>query len=143
MKVLLIGNYPLDGQESMLRFASTLKTGLTEQGVDTKLICAEPVVNRLQLTPYSLNKWLGYLDKYLFFSPRLSEHLDWADLVHICDQANSVYLPHLNRRPNLVTCHDLLAVRAALGEDTACRPSVTSRWLQKWILSSLKRAPVV
>jgi len=39
-----------------------------------------------------------------------------------------------------VTCHDLLAVRGALGEDTDCPASFTGRLLQKSILRGLRRA---
>jgi len=42
-----------------------------------------------------------------------------------------------------VTCHDLLAVRGALGEETNCPASVTGKILQRWILRGLRRAKVV
>src|SRR5256885_6528877 len=45
--------------------------------------------------------------------------------------------------PVVVTCHDLLAVRGALGEETNCPASVAGKSLQKWILRSLRRADFV
>jgi glycosyltransferase involved in cell wall biosynthesis len=42
-----------------------------------------------------------------------------------------------------VTCHDLLAVRGALGEDTDCPASFTGRLLQRSILRGLRRADAV
>jgi glycosyltransferase involved in cell wall biosynthesis len=39
-----------------------------------------------------------------------------------------------------VTCHDLLAVRGALGEQTDCPASFTGRWLQMSIMRGLRRA---
>ena len=45
--------------------------------------------------------------------------------------------------PTLITCHDLLAVRGALGEETDCPASFTGKFFQRWILSGLKRAQTV
>ncbi len=43
----------------------------------------------------------------------------------------------------MVTCHDLLAVRGALGEATDCPASATGKYLQRWIVSSLRKARAV
>src|SRR5207249_992400 len=43
----------------------------------------------------------------------------------------------------LITCHDLLAVRGAFGEQTDCPASFTGRILQRWILAGLRRADIV
>jgi len=45
--------------------------------------------------------------------------------------------------PVVVTCHDMLAVRGALGEDTDCPASRTGRILQRWIVAGLRRATKV
>jgi hypothetical protein len=45
--------------------------------------------------------------------------------------------------PVVVTCHDLLAVRGGLGEETDCPASFTGRLLQRWILGGLRRADAV
>jgi glycosyltransferase involved in cell wall biosynthesis len=88
-------------------------------------------------------RWLGYIDKFAIFPTTLDRHLDWADVVHICDHANAMYLHWTAIRPTLVTCHDLLAVRAARGEATDCTPSRTGRYLQRWVLASLRRAHMI
>jgi glycosyltransferase involved in cell wall biosynthesis len=46
----------------------------------------------------------------------------------------------LKRTPVVMTCHDLLAVRGALGEETNCPASPTGKILQRWILHGLLRA---
>jgi glycosyltransferase involved in cell wall biosynthesis len=61
-------------------------------------------------------------------------------IVHICDHSNAVYAAHVGGNPCVVTCHDLGAVRGALGEDTYCPASGTGKILQRWILNSLARA---
>lgn len=138
--ILLVGNYPPDRQESMLRFAAMLHKGLPQFGFDVQLVQARELLNRLSLWPASAKKWLGYVDKLVLHLPQLQSRLSSADLVHICDQGNAPYVWLLKDKPHLVTCHDLLAVRSALGEDTACAVSAAGRLLQASILGSLKKA---
>ncbi|HEY9870100.1 MAG TPA: glycosyltransferase family 1 protein [Candidatus Obscuribacterales bacterium] len=143
IKVLLIGNYRPDAQESMLRFCAMLESGLVRLGCQVRVASPQPLLGRLPAPATGLRKWLGYVDKYCLFPFSLRRAAGWADIVHICDQSNAVYLDCVGSAPCLVTCHDLLAVRGALGEDTACPASALGTLLQKWILSRLKRAPVI
>src|ERR1035437_9440994 len=126
--VVLIGNYPLDRQESMLRFGNLIQTRLESRGFPTELIFPRGYLGRIPQKGV-LAKWLGYIDKYILFPPGLAMRLsrikrkfpDRKIVVHICDHSNAVYAA-LARHwfPVLVTCHDLLAVRGARGEDTYC-----------------------
>src|SRR6185369_4796017 len=47
---------------------------------------------------------------------------------------------YIKYKPTVVTCHDMLAVRGALGEDTSCPASPTGKILQRWILHGLSCA---
>lgn len=143
MKVLLVGNYLPDRQESMQRFSQMLQTGMKQKGIEVTLVQAPAIINRFEHLPDGCRKWLGYVDKLLLFPPQLKSLAATHDLVHICDQGNSIYLSALAGKPNLVTCHDLLAVQAALGEDTSCPVSITGKVLQKWILRSLQSAQLI
>jgi glycosyltransferase involved in cell wall biosynthesis len=136
----LVGNYPPDAQESMIRYAQLVHAGLTESGVDAHLAFPEAAVNVARRTARGLWKWIGYLDKYLVSVPALRREARRADIVHICDHSNSVYIPLARSVPHVVTCHDLLAVRGALGENTDCPASATGRLLQRSILRGLNRA---
>ena len=64
-------------------------------------------------------------------------------LVHICDHSNAMYARQIKNVPVISTCHDLLAVRGALGEPTDCPASFTGKRLQRWIVSGLENATVV
>jgi len=143
MKVLLVGNYLSDRQQSMLRFADMLEQELQVLGHETRLVRPEPCAARLNQGKGRLAKWLGYIDKFLVFPRQLRNAIQWADIVHICDHSNAMYISHLNKIPNIVTCHDLLAVRGGLGQDTDCPASWTGRMLQRWILRGLKKARAV
>ncbi len=146
MNVLLVGNYEPDRQQSMLRFADCLLRELPAHGINSELIQQSVRVGRLWSTNRSAAKWLSYLDKYVFFPNQLRRKIRAVSsdtLVHITDHSNSVYSRHVPEERLLVTCHDLLAVRGALGEDTDCPATVTGRILQRSILRGLQRAALV
>ncbi len=141
MKILLIGNYQPDQQESMQRFANMLQIGLIELGHKVRLIRPEPFFGKIKLSAGGLGKWLGYIDKFLIFPRReLRQAASWADVVHICDHSNAVYTKYLQNVPHLVTCNDLLAIQSSLGEIKENSTNWTGQQLQKMILSGLKRS---
>ena len=139
--VLLIGNYSADQQQSMQRFHTMMLQGLNAAGIDAELIRPQPFLGKFRAAGRFIAKWLGYIDKYIFFPFQLREKLSaHPEVVHICDHSNAVYAKRCAAARVLVTCHDLLAVRGGLGEQTDSPPSLTGRILQRWILSGLRRA---
>jgi glycosyltransferase involved in cell wall biosynthesis len=141
--VLLIGNYPPDRQQSMDRFARMMLEGLALAGVPAELLQPQPFFGRFRFAGGFVAKWLAYLDKFVLFPRRLRRKLKGASLVHICDHSNAMYAERCGAVPVVVTCHDLLAVRGALGEETDCPASVTGKLLQQWIVAGLRRASAV
>ncbi len=147
-RVLLIGNYQRDGQESMLRFTHMLAAGLRARQVGVEVMTPAVILGRWLPTWSGPGKWVAYVDKYLLFPLRLHwrvRALPADAVVHICDHSNAVYVPAAASagHPVAVTCHDLGAVRGALGEATDCPASATGRILQRWIARSLGRAGAI
>ncbi|MBX9879515.1 MAG: glycosyltransferase family 4 protein [Candidatus Obscuribacterales bacterium] len=142
-KILLLANYEPDGQASMLAFSKLMATELEARSFEVRTIRPAATLGKFRLLGKSLAKWLAYVDKYLLFLPHLLKEKQWADIVHICDHSNAVYVPFVNDIPHIVTCHDLLAVRAGLGEDTCCPLTPLGRLLQLWILHGLRRASMI
>jgi glycosyltransferase involved in cell wall biosynthesis len=140
MKIVLIGNYKIDGQESMQRFAALMERGLTRAGHEVRRVAPRSVVGQIRPSSHGFGKWLGYIDKFAVFPSDLMAALSWADVAHICDQSNSFYTRYMKSIPHVVTCHDLLAVRSALGEIPQNRPGWSGRQLQRIILNGLKKA---
>lgn len=127
----------------MLRFAGMLRTELEKLGVAVELIRPRPFFGLLKRGATGLEKWLGYLDKFLVFPFDLKRKLariQDGTVVHICDHSNAFYTRYLEKIPHLVTCNDLLAVRSARGEFPRNPTSWTGRQLQRLILSGLRRA---
>ena len=144
--VLLVGNYPPDGQRSMRRFTGLLAEGLRAEGVRVERFHPPVVVGRLGASGRGFGKWVGYIDKYLllpFFLRRALRRLRRAHgrvIAHICDHSNAPYTRWVADGPHLVTCHDLLAVRSALGEVPENRVRFTGRQQQAMILRGLRRS---
>ncbi|MFN2542201.1 MAG: glycosyltransferase, partial [Chthoniobacterales bacterium] len=142
--VLLIGSYPPDRWQSMLRFGQMMLDGLRDAGVDARLIQPPVVFGRIRLFGATAAKWLGYIDKFVLFQWQLRRSLAARPaVVHICDHSDATYARAAGAFPLLITCHDLFAVRGALGENPEHKPGFTGRILQRWILRGLRRADLV
>src|SRR5256714_10216715 len=91
--VLLIGNYPLDRQQSMQRFGTMMLHGLNNSGIAAKLIAPQPRFGKFRGAGSFVAKWLGYIDKFVLFPPQLRASLakERPSIVHICDHSNAMY----------------------------------------------------
>jgi len=144
LMILLIGNYPLERQQSMERFAIMMLDGLTAAGIQAEVIRPRPFFGRFRFAGCFVTKWLAYLDKFVLFRRALARKLrERPALVHICDHSNAMYAKAARELPVVITCHDLLAVRGALGEATDCPASATGRILQRWIVRGLESAAAI
>ncbi len=148
MRIILIGNYPPDRQESMERFAQMLSAGFQQVGLDTVIWRPGVLLGRpFRHTKSGLGKWLGYVDKWLLFPLQLRWQVSQlkrageAARFHVCDHSNAPYLAHLPADRTGITCHDVLAIRGAMGyADAHCPASGFGKLLQRWILHYLSRA---
>jgi glycosyltransferase involved in cell wall biosynthesis len=148
MKIILIGNYTLDNQESMERFTLMLYEGFKTKGIVTDIWRPIFFFGNKSLNPHSgLGKYLGYIDKWLLFPLVLKWRLlkksnrSHSVFFHICDHSNAPYLKHLPKDRSGITCHDVLAIRGAFGyADAYCPASGMGKILQKWILQNLSKA---
>jgi glycosyltransferase involved in cell wall biosynthesis len=140
MRVLLVSNYRNDESESMQRFASMMRDGLTQAGHEVRVMRPPIIAGRIKRSTQGIGKWLGYFDKFVLFPAQLRAAARWADVVHICDHSNAIYTRYLASVPHVVTCHDLLAVRSALGEIPQHQTGWTGRQFQRMILNGLRRA---
>lgn len=147
LKIILIGNYKPDKQYSMLIFEALMAEGYFKSKLFVSIIRPSEILGKLALRKQSLIKWFGYLDKFLLF-PVFILFLRLKNLMlmnkvnyHICDHSNSFYLHFLPKNKTIITCHDVLAIRAGLGfTDTYCSATQSGKVLQKIILNALSGA---
>jgi len=146
---ILIGNYPPDRQESMIRFTKLLAKGLKDRGATVEILTPQPILLGGNANPGSgVAKWLGYVDKWILFPFSLRRVIkkrrrEFGDNIHyhICDHSNAPYLAYLPKNRTGITCHDVLAIRGALGYPEAyCAASRTGVVFQRWILKHLRNA---
>lgn len=147
-KLVLIGNFEPDGQQSMLRFAHVLAEGFAARGRAVEIWRPESRFSKLSPGGYrygGVPKYLGYLDKFFCFPREIRRRLraqPRGTVYHITDHANAVYAPRFGGAPLVVTVNDLLQIRSALGEfpqNRITRPGVR---YQRWILRNLARLRV-
>lgn len=145
MKVILLGNYPLEQMESMHRYADMMHKGLSARGLSVELIRPAAFLGRLKYSVHGIGKWFGYVDKFVLFLPKLL----WVyicnpdAIIHICDHSNAVYCRYAPWRRTVVTCHDLIAIRSSLGHFYQNKVSFTGRMYQEWIVSGLRASKYI
>jgi glycosyltransferase involved in cell wall biosynthesis len=128
----------------MQRFTNMMLQGLTAAGVSVEVVVPSPILGKLFRSENFIGKWLAYIDKFILFPRQLRARLAQRPaIVHICDHSNAMYSSRVRNCPVVVTCHDLIAVRSALGEETHCPVSFTGKLLQRWILRGLRRGDAV
>jgi glycosyltransferase involved in cell wall biosynthesis len=127
----------------MLRFAALLFSFYSSLG-SVVLSSPSPLVSRLPFLPFTARKYLAYVDKLLIFPVWLAIQARAFDRVHIADHGNAFYTFCCPSHKSIVTCHDLLAIRGAMGDpSSACSASPIGIWLQRLIMAGLRRAGAV
>lgn len=146
--VILIGNYQPDQQKSMNRFLQMMMEGNTAEGLSVQAVYPTVLLGRMVgNTTSGAGKWIAYIDKWIIFPLYiLMKRLTplWRSretCFHICDHSNAMYVSWLPRKRTVVTCHDVLAVRGAMGyKDAYCEATATGKILQRWILNSIRKS---
>lgn len=135
MNLVLFTHPPFLGSQSMPRFADSLTLAFTARG--HRVTRRAPVERVRRLAPSApLAKWAGYVDQYLVFPREISAGLrtDPTDTLYVfCDQALGPWVPYVAHRPHVVHCHDLLALRSALGHIPENPTGLTGRAYQRYI----------
>ena len=139
MRILLVGNYELDTRTAMSRYVGLLSRNLEARGHLVEVVRPRAVLGRRTRSPM-LRRLLGYADKYLLFPLKLNSVAQGFDLVHVCDQQNSMYLQRTGAVPASITCHDLLAISAAEAKFPQQRVSAAYRARQRSVLRHLQDA---
>jgi len=127
----------------MLRFEHALADGFSARGLPVETWRPEPFFVRWvrEYRYGGFPKYLGYIDKFVLFPRAIRKRLRTSlagSVYHIVDHSNALYAPHLRKVPLVVTCHDLLQVRSALGEFPQNLLTRSGQKYQHWILDSLR-----
>ncbi len=141
-RVLLVGNYLPDGQESMLRFARMMLDGLRARGQDVELVSPGAFFGGRLPSTHGLGKWLAYLDKFVLFPWTLRRRvraLGPGAVVQICDHSNAMYVPAAPARG--IRCSWCVMTWARSGARWARRPMCLPRaWVGCFSVGSPNRS---
>ncbi|MEO9930356.1 glycosyltransferase family 4 protein [Rhodopirellula bahusiensis] len=120
----------------MPRFAEMICDGMRSRGHAASTLTAPAVVSRLPSPTPGVRKWLRYFDQFALFPRRIASKLNaypQDTLFVFTDQALGMWVPHFQHRPHVIHCHDLLALRSALGEFPQNPTSATGKQYQSLI----------
>ena len=127
----------------MRTFGDQIAVGLRARGHQVQELTAPVIFARLARRHGVVTKWLGYLDKFVLFSPLLWLRA-WAlpanSLCVFADQALGPWISLLKSRPHIVHCHDLLALEAAMHQQPFHQLGFTGRIYQRWIRHGFRQA---
>jgi len=142
MNLVLYTHPAFLGSQSMPRFATGLARAFLEHGHRVSMRTPRARLRRL-VGSGPAAKWAGYVDQYLLFPQEIKAALrrDPVDTLHVfCDQALGPWVPQVAHLPHVVHCHDLLALRAALGLIPENPTRLTGRVYQRYIRRGFRHA---
>lgn len=142
MNVVLYTHPDFQGFVSQQRFARQLAQGLAQRGCTVQLRSPSAMLRRW-LKSGAVGSVAACIDQYLLFPLQqwATQRHDNADTLYVfCDQALGPWVPQVAHRPHVVHCHDLLALRAALGLTEPHTLPLPSRWLQRLIRQGFRQA---
>jgi glycosyltransferase involved in cell wall biosynthesis len=142
MNLVLFTHPDFIGSQSQSRFARMLVLAYRERGHQVQLRQPRAIVRRWIDRPGPA-KWAGYIDQYLLFPLQIRREArsDPNDTLYVfCDQALGPWVPLLAHRPHVVHCHDLLALRSALGEFKQNPTGWSGRLYQRYIRRGFRHA---
>lgn len=141
MNLVLYTHPAFLGSHSHQHFARMLVRAYQRRGHTVELRQPEAVLRRH--VEGRLAKWAGYVDQYLIYPRKMRREIDSdpPDTLYVfCDQALGPLIPYAAHRPHVVHCHDLLALRSALGLVPQNPTGWTGRVYQRYIRAGFQKA---
>lgn len=141
MNLVLYTHPAFLGSHSHQHFARMLVRAYQRRGHTVELRQPEAVL-RARIKG-RLAKWAGYVDQYLIYPRKMRRQIESdppGTLYVFCDQALGPLIPYAAHRPHVVHCHDLLALRSAIGLVPQNPTGWTGRIYQRYIRAGFQKA---
>jgi glycosyltransferase involved in cell wall biosynthesis len=142
MNLVLFTHPEFAGFRSIERFTDSLARAYAARGHRVEVRAPRARLRR-RSSPSPGAKWAGYVDQYMLFPREIEARLrdDPDDTLYVfCDQALGPWVPHVAHRPHVVHCHDLLALRSALGHFPQNATGASGRLYQRYIRWGFRQA---
>ena len=141
MKIVIFTHPAFHVSQSMPRYAKMLGNGMESRGHEVEFWTAEKFFCRV-ISPFTIKKWLGYIDQYLIFPLQVKIRLRKytpETLFVFADQALGPWVPLVSKRAHIIHCHDFLAQRSAFGEMPENPVSLTGKTYQALIRNGFRK----
>lgn len=137
--IAILTNAQAADQRSMLGYGELLLDAARQSGYDvTEIRPSSFFGHRLPARVNGLlRKIANNLDRFAVTPLKLAGKR--ADVVHVVDPGNVVYLPFLRHRRSIVTVHDMIPYLARDGKLPGWQPTRTGRWLLNRITTRLAK----
>lgn len=137
-RVYVLGSHERSGF-SMRRYTELLQVTYARIGFNVRFL-RPPHYLSSRFERREAVKIATYFENLILFPIIIAMRVRRPALVHVADHSDAPWLFALPRGSATVTCHDLLAVRAALGEIADWKTRLSGRIYQSLILAGLRRA---
>lgn len=137
-RIFVLASHPASGF-SMQRYSNLLKDGYIEAGHQVECVRPTNLFSK-RISNHSLRKFWVYIENLVVFPLRITL-LPRDSIIHIADHSDAFWalaLKFSGKRRVAITCHDLIAVRAARGELPEHLPRYTGRVFQRLVRFGLK-----
>lgn len=139
MRVVVLGSHPANSP-SMIRYTRMLTDSYRRLGHEVHVLQPPQTASR-QLHPGKLKKLVAYIEQLVVFPLLFSSTVRKVDLTHIADHSDALWLLFMpGKLCTIVTCHDLIGVRAAAGDIPEHRPKILGRFYQWLVTQGLRKA---
>lgn len=136
-KIAILTNAHAANQYSMIGYGSILIKAARNSGFDVVEWRGASLFSRLPLSQ-RLQKLALKVDRFLVTPLKLLGRK--ADLVHVVDPGNCIYLPLTRYSRLVVTVHDMIPWLVRDNRLSGFSPSRTGKWLMDFIVNQLTRA---
>lgn len=134
-KVVVFAHPNFLASKSMPRFTNMIVECFKSKGIQCEVWSPQAKLYKV-FAGSTFAKWAGYFDQYVLFPMWVQKKLTFHDsrvLYIFCDQALGPWVPLVSNRPHVIHCHDLMALKSALGLIEENKTSFTGRLYQRFI----------
>jgi hypothetical protein len=87
----------------MENYTRLLESAMSSASHEVQIIQPDICLGKFGASRKGFGKWLAYADRFILFRNKFLRAAEWADLIHIADQANAMYARLVFNRPVLIT----------------------------------------
>jgi glycosyltransferase involved in cell wall biosynthesis len=137
LKIGVITNARAAGQRSMIGYGELVLEAARATGAEVFEWRGVSLGSGSERARRGQAKLVGQIERFVLTPLALAGRR--ANITHVIDPGNAIYLDATRQDASIVTVHDVIPYLCLRGELSGFRPSTTGRWLMRRILQRLRR----